>query len=217
MFKGRHFWTIWVTRHQHVGRKSSWSCWRMLPSILRAAHPFLEKSCNTSWSSFVCIRALRNSILLWLLQNAAVHLLSKLNKAWKGADSNKRKSFLWKVKRYYMTLFYSWHWPRAVNGSTFVFVFLKKVQTLHCQYLYWHQGSKAAGGASFILLERSFSGQVPFISPKKININVLVVKFFFNRLFWGIILDRQKSYKASRIPLCHPPAPLPYTNSSSFP
>ena len=60
-------------------------------------------------------------------------------------------------------------------------------------------------------------GQVPFISPKKININVLVVKFFFNRLFWGIILDQQKSYKANRIPLCHPPAPLPYTNSSSFP
>ena len=50
---------------------------------------------------------------------------------------------------------------------------------------------------------------MPFISPKKININVLVVKFFFNRLFLGIILDRQKSYKANRIRLCHPPTPLP--------
>ena len=126
MFKGRHFWTIWVTGHQHVGRKSSWWCWRMLPSILRAAHPFLEKRCNTSWSSFECIRPLRNSILLRLLQNAAVHLLSKLNRAWKGAESNKRKSFVWKGKRYYMALFYSWHWPRAVNGSTFVFVFFEE-------------------------------------------------------------------------------------------
>lgn len=185
MFKGRRFWIVWVTRHQPVGRKSSWWCWRMLPSILWAAHPFLEKSCNTSWSSFVCIRALRNSILLWLLQNAAVHLLSKLNRAWKGAHSNKRKSFVWKVKRYDMTLFYSWHWPRAVNGSMFVFVFLKYRLSIVGTFIDTKVQRRQEEQVLSYLKDISV-GQAPFISPKKINtsVNVLVVKFFLIDFFW---------------------------------